>query len=152
MLATIKHSDNSALVNVAKYLTGYSERGEASSTFDATFVSFVCSWQGKHNLTADGVIGPKTWAKIAETAPTCSTSKNKKSAATCAVQLLIGELTVDGIYGSGTKKAMRIYMERVAADMAVFVVNRAEEQRAHFDALAKEDASAAVIIDRKSVV
>lgn len=118
MLATIKHNDNSALVNVAKYLTGYSERGEASSTFDATFVSFVCSWQGKYNLTADGVIGPKTWAKIAETAPTCSTSKNKKSAATCAVQLLIGELTVDGIYGSGTKKAVAAFQsaKKLTAD------------------------------------
>lgn len=109
MLATIKHSDNSTLVNVAKYLTGYSERGEASSTFDATFVSFMCSWQSKHNLTADGIIGPKTWAKIAESAPTCSTAKNKKSAATCAVQLLIGNLSVDGIYGSNTKQAVAAY-------------------------------------------
>ena len=73
MLATIKHTDNNELVNVAKYLMGFSGRGEANSTFDATFVSFVCSWQSKNGLTADGIIGPKTWAKIAATAPTCST-------------------------------------------------------------------------------
>ena len=80
MLATIKHTDNNELVNVAKYLMGFSGRGEANSTFDATFVSFVCSWQSKNGLTADGIIGPKTWAKIAATAPTCSTAKNKKKA------------------------------------------------------------------------
>ena len=38
MLATIKHTDNNELVNVAKYLMGFSGRGEANSTFDATFV------------------------------------------------------------------------------------------------------------------
>lgn len=118
MLATIKHTDNNELVNVAKYLMGFSGRGEANSTFDATFVSFVCSWQSKNGLTADGIIGPKTWAKIAATAPTCSTAKNKKSAATCAVQLLVGKLTVDGIYGTNTKKAVAAYQsaKKLTAD------------------------------------
>lgn len=116
MLATIRHNDTGDLVKVAKYLTGYSERNEAGETFDATFVAFVCSWQSKHSLTSDGIIGPKTWVKLASAAPTCSTAKNKTSAAVCAVQLLVGELTVDGIYGSGTKKAVAAYQSAKGLD------------------------------------
>lgn len=60
-------------------------------------------------MTADGIIGIKTWTKIAASAPTCTTSKNKDSAYTCAVQILVGGLTVDGIYGSNTKKGVAAY-------------------------------------------
>ena len=102
MLATIKHKDTGDLVKVARYLTGNCDRNAADGTFDASFVSFVCAYQSNNGLTSDGVIGPKTWSKIAENAPTCSTSKNKTSAATCALQILLGGLTVDGIFGSAT--------------------------------------------------
>ena len=40
---------------------------------------------------------------------TCSTAKNKTSAATCALQILLGGLTVDGIFGSKTKKAVAAF-------------------------------------------
>jgi len=109
MLATIKHKDTGDLVKVARYLTGNCDRNAADGTFDASFVSFVCAFQSNNGLTSDGVIGPKTWSKIAELAPTCSTSKNKTSAATCALQILLGGLTVDGIFGSATKKAVAAY-------------------------------------------
>ena len=109
MLATIKHTDTGDLVKVAQYLTGAAERNEASGTFDADFVSKVLSFQSNNGLTADGVIGPKTWAKIAACAPVCSTSKSKKSAAVCALQILLGNLTVDGIFGQDTKKAVTAY-------------------------------------------
>lgn len=109
MLKTIRHNDTGDLVKVARYLTGNAERKAASATFDASFVSFVCSYQSNNGLTSDGVIGPKTWTKIASKAPTCSTAKNKTSAATCAVQMLIGGLDVDGIYGTKTKNAVAAY-------------------------------------------
>ena len=109
MLATIKHNDTGDLVKVARYLTGNAERNAASEKFDATFVSFVCSWQGKNGLTADGVIGKKSWSKMAENAPTCSTAKNKTSAATCALQILLGGLGVDGVFGSKTKNAVAAF-------------------------------------------
>ena len=109
MLATIKHNDTGDLVKVARYLTGNCDRNAADGTFDASFVSFVCAFQSNNGLTSDGVVGPKTWSKIAELAPTCSTSKNKTSAATCALQILLGGLTVDGIFGSATKKAVAAY-------------------------------------------
>lgn len=109
MLKTIKHGSSDELVKVAQYLTGYTERNQASGNFDANFVSSVCAWQRDHALTPDGIIGPKTWAKIADAAPTCSTSKNRTSTATCALQILIDGLTVDGVYGSKTKNAVAAY-------------------------------------------
>jgi len=109
MLATIRHNDTGDLVKVARYLTGNCARNAADGTFDASFVSFVCSYQSGNGLTADGVIGPKTWSMMASKAPTCSTSKNTKSAATCALQILLGGLTVDGIFGSKSKKAVAAF-------------------------------------------
>ena len=69
MLTTIKQGSNGNMVKVAQYLTGFAARKKALGNFNANFVSHVCAWQRKHGLTADGVIGPKTWAKIAEEAP-----------------------------------------------------------------------------------
>ena len=109
MLKTIKHGTSGDLVKVAQYLTGYAVREKADGIFSADFVTVVCSWQRAHGLAADGVIGQKSWTKMAEKAPTCSTAKNKTSAATCAVQMLVDGLTADGIYGSKTKNAVAAY-------------------------------------------
>lgn len=109
MLETIKHQSTGDLVKVAQYLTGYAKRKEATGTFDADFVAHICAWQSNHGVTPDGEIGQDTWTKIAASAPTCSTAKNKTSAYTCAVQILVGGLTVDGVYGSNTKRGVAAY-------------------------------------------
>lgn len=111
MLATIRHGDTGDLVRVAQLLTEFSQRNEASGQFDANFVAKVVSWQGNHRLTADAIIGPKTWRTIASTAPTCSTSKNKTSAATQALQILLdgADLVEDGVYGAKTKAAVAAF-------------------------------------------
>lgn len=110
MLSTIKQGSKGDYVKVAEYLTGYAARGKASGIFDANFVAAVCTWQRKNGLTPDGVIGKNTWSKLADKAPTCTTAKNKTSAATCALQILLNAgLTVDGIYGTKTKKAVAAY-------------------------------------------
>lgn len=109
MLKTIKQGSSGETVKVAQYLIGYAQRTKASGTYDAKFVSAVCAWQRINGLEPDGVIGQKTWAKIAEKAPTCSTAKNSTSAATCALQLLLDGLDPDGIFGSKTKKAVAAY-------------------------------------------
>ena len=117
MLATIKHQDTGQLVVVAKLLTNYVKVSEKVSdiesfvklhgTFDAEFVAYVVSWQTSHGCTPDGEIGPDTWTAIAKAAPTCSTSKNRKSGYTLALQLLLGgNLTPDAIYGANTKAAV----------------------------------------------
>ena len=124
MLTTLKHQDTGPLVVVAKELTGYLKVKEKVSdpdsyvkvngTFDADFVAYVVSWQGNHGVTADGVIGPATWTEIAKAAPTCSTSKNRISGYTMALQLLLGgNITPDSIYGSRTKSAVAVYQDSV---------------------------------------
>ena len=109
MLATIRRGDQGDLVRVAQYLTGYSDRARADGIFNAALVSYICGWQRSHGTTPDGVVGPKTWMAIANAAPLCTTSINRVSAATCALQILLGRLTVDGIYGNGTKAAVTAY-------------------------------------------
>ena len=122
MLETIKHQDVGPLVVVAKELTGYLKIKEkvtdpdsyvkVNGTFDAEYVAYVVSWQGNHGVTADGVIGPDTWTAISKAAPTCSTSKNRISGFTMALQLLLGgNLTADAIYGSRTKSAVAVYQD-----------------------------------------
>lgn len=122
MLATIRHQDTGSLVVVAKCLTKYLKTDKKISdsdsyikvngTYDADFVAYVISWQGNHGLTADGVIGPDTWAAIAKAAPTCSTAKNRISGYTFALQLLLGgNLTADAIYGARTKAAVATYQD-----------------------------------------
>lgn len=109
MLATIRLNSQGDLVKVAQYLTGYAQRNKATDIYDQSFVNFVKKWQKNKSLDADGIIGPKTWTALANSLPTCSTSKNKTSAYSCAIQLLIGDLEVDGIYGSKTKQAVAAF-------------------------------------------
>lgn len=110
MMQTIRHNSQGDAVKIAQYLTGYAARKKASGIFDANFVASVCTWQKNNGLTPDGIIGPKTWTKLAAKAPTCSTSKNKTSVYTCALQIALeAGLTADGIFGSKTKKAVAAY-------------------------------------------
>lgn len=111
MLNTIKHQHTGDLVKVAQYLIGFAARKKADGIFSATMVTAVCTWQRRYGLSPDGIVGPLTWAKITDKAPTCSTGKNRTSAATCAIQILLGGLVVDGIYGTKTKKAVAAYQK-----------------------------------------
>lgn len=109
MLNTIKLNSTGDLVKVAQYMLKYCDRKQANGIFDQNFADAVNIYQGNNGLIADSIIGPATWTKLAKTAPTCSTSKNKKSVYTCAIQILLGGLTVDGIYGTNTKKAVAAF-------------------------------------------
>ena len=120
MLPTIKHQEANKYVVCAKLLTGYRKIKakvddpdsyiKANSIFDADFVTYMVSWKNNHKLTADGIIGPSTWRAIAKAAPTCSTSKNKTSGYTMALQILLDtNITCDAIYGKRTKQAVATY-------------------------------------------
>lgn len=111
MLQTLKQGMTGDIVKVAQYLIEYSKMNKANGTFDGAFFNAVKDWQTKNSLEVDGIIGSKTWKAIYKSMPTCSTSKNKSSAYTCAIQILVGGINVDGIYGSNTKKAVSAYQE-----------------------------------------
>ena len=122
MLGTIRHQDHGELVVVAKLLTGYDKVAEkvtdidsyikVNDLYDADYVAFVVSWQTSHGCTPDGIIGPETWRAIAKAAPTCSTSRNRTSGYTLAIQLLLdGNIACDGIYGPRTKAAVVTFQD-----------------------------------------
>ena len=116
MLSTIRLNNTGDLVKVAQYLTKYVEINDATGIFDDKFEAYVTAYQSNHGLEADGIIGKNTWTTIADEALTCSTSKNKTSVYTCAIQILLGGLEVDGIYGSKTKKAVAAYQTSAQLD------------------------------------
>ena len=106
MLTTIKLGSKGNEVMIAQYLTGFATRQKASGVFDEAFEIHVKSWQNAYGLEEDGIIGPKGWKKMAELAPLCTTSRNRKSRYTCGLQIALGGLEADGIYGTLTKKAV----------------------------------------------
>ena len=109
MLNNVKINDKGTLVKVAQYLTNYTERKMASETFSQSFQSYIKSWQSLHGIASTGEVDEATWRAIASSLPTCSTSKNTKSSYTCGLQLLLGGLTADGVYGKNTKNAVAAY-------------------------------------------
>ena len=108
MMITIRKGMNDPAVAIAKYLIGYSDIGTATPEFDDEFYKAVKEYQDANNLAADGIIGAKSWKKIAEKAPTTSTSKNRKSREACALQLFF-KLDADGIFGAKTKAAVKAF-------------------------------------------
>lgn len=109
MLNTIKLNDSGELVQIAQYLTNFAARKKADGEYSDAFFAHIQNIQKKYNLVEDGIIGQSTWAAIVKELPTCSTSKNSKSAYVCALQLLLGGLTADGVFGTKTKKAVVAY-------------------------------------------
>lgn len=122
MMPTIRHQDSGVYVVIAKLLTGYIKVTskvtdidsyiKVNGLYDADFVAYVISWQGNHGCTPNGEIGPDEWTAIAKAAPTCSTSRNRTSGYTLALQLALGgNLTPDAIYGPRTKAAVATYQD-----------------------------------------
>lgn len=103
-METIRIGSSGANVKVAQCMLNAAVTG----AYDAKFAECVKVYQKANGLTADGIIGAKTWAALAKTAPTVSTSKNRKGNAAMAVQLLVGA-DADGIFGSKTKSAVVAY-------------------------------------------
>ena len=108
-MKTIKLNSSGDAVKVAQYLTEYSTKNKASGIFDEAFETHVKDWQTRNALEADGVIGKNSWSVMAATAKTCSTSKNSSSKYVCAIQILLGGITVDGIFGQNTKRAVSAF-------------------------------------------
>ena len=106
MLPTIRNGDTGVNVRIAQLLLDAHETG----VFDQAFENTVKLKQRELGIAADGIIGPNTWTALAETTPTVSTTKNRKSSYAKAVQLLL-DIDADGIFGAKTKAAVKVYQQ-----------------------------------------
>ena len=105
MLPTIKKHAKGDTVKIAQILI---EFADVSGEFDSLFETAVKSFQSKHGLSMDGVIGPRTWTEIAKVAPKVSIKSLRQGKYALAVQLLVG-VEADGIFGKQTKAAVVAY-------------------------------------------
>lgn len=105
-MKTIKKGSSGRDVQIAQLLLDH----KATGTFDKAFVDVVKAFQKKHSLDDDGIIGEKTWTKLAAIAPVVKNKKSDKEA-TMAAQILLGfkDDDVDGICGTKTKARIKAY-------------------------------------------
>ena len=61
MMPVIRANDKNVHVSLCKALMGY---GDKTPFFDEGFASFVKDWQNKRALTADGIVGRCSWARL----------------------------------------------------------------------------------------
>lgn len=86
--------------------------GPIDGIFGAKTESAVKWYQSDHGLSADGIIGPKTWAGLD---PPTVKKGSKGSAVTKAQELLelngyeVGD--VDGVFGAKTEKAVKAFQK-----------------------------------------
>lgn len=102
MLPTIKRGAKGSAVRAAQALLGCEESG----SFDAAFERELRAWQKAQSLAADGILGPASRRALAEQAPLCP---GGSAAAVRALQLLLGNLEVDGRFGRRTRAALLAY-------------------------------------------
>lgn len=102
-MKTIKKGNKGNEVKILQLIVGTT----ADGIFGSKTKSALKTWQSKNRLSADGIAGPKTWAKIASTAPML-----KKGASGTWVKVLevfLDTMTDDGKYLSDEMQAVKAY-------------------------------------------
>lgn len=115
---TIRSGSTGPLVEAAQCLleaAGHDPGGTTpTGTFDTGTVAATQAFQTARGLTADGIIGPRTWTALLSrgTTPTLQNGSTGEAvsrlqrALTAALGRTVG---IDGIFGSGTQTAVRDY-------------------------------------------
>ena len=109
---TIKKGSKGAAVKLAqkRLVMRWYSPGPIDGLFGAKTEKAVKYYQGDRLLTNDGIVGPKTWARLDP--PTVQQGDNG-AAVTLAQQLLTDygyePGPVDGIFGPKTKKAVKLF-------------------------------------------
>lgn len=113
--STIKKGSSGRLVRYLQFVlktNGYSV-GSVDGQFGTTTENAVKAFQQANNLTADGIVGPKTWSAINNLSP--QSKVLKKGSVGTAVEYLQRKLysklydvgTIDGIFGTATQNAVK---------------------------------------------
>ncbi|MFJ8111311.1 peptidoglycan-binding protein [Streptomyces sp. NPDC096132] len=106
---TVKSGQRGAdVVTVQLLLTARGYATTADGVFGSGTVSKVKAFQRAKGLTADGIVGPKTWAKLVVTVR----SGSRGNAVKAAQRQLTDNgyaLTADGVFGSGTTAKVKAF-------------------------------------------
>ena len=111
-MKTIKKGSKGDEVKVLQLIVGATDDGVfGSKTKDA-----VKKWQKANGLSADGIAGPKTWAKIASVAPMLKTGAF--GVWVQVLEVLLETMTDDGKYLTAEKQAVKAYQtaQKLSAD------------------------------------
>ncbi|MBA0052695.1 peptidoglycan-binding protein [Streptomyces sp. AJS327] len=104
---TLKSGSKGTDVTTAQYLlNGHGHRTANDGSFGPDTTSRVKSFQRANGLVADGVVGPKTWAKLVTTVQK-GASGNAVRAAQTQLNAQGHQLAVDGEFGPATDEAAR---------------------------------------------
>ena len=104
MMKTIKNGSSGTEVKILQHALGY---GNQNGISDRNFESFVRKYQSNNDLIADGIAGKNTWTKVFSEAPLIN--EGSRGSWVSVWQLILGSVTVDGIFGAKTKRATKTY-------------------------------------------
>lgn len=87
---------------------------DADGIYGALTIAAVKTFQTNNDLTADGIIGPKTWTKLVGSMPTIE--RDSTGTPTKTAQALLGAfglpLAIDGAFGPRTEMAVEVFQRR----------------------------------------
>ena len=87
-------------VRALQYFIGVASDGK----FGVNTHNAVMKFQKNNGLAQDGICGPNTWARIATMRPTVKSGDKGNDVR--GIQVLLGSLTVDGIFGTNTRASV----------------------------------------------
>lgn len=102
-MKTIKKGSKGDEVKILQLIVGTT----ADGIFGANTQTALKTWQKKYNLSADGIAGPKTWAKVVDIAPLVKVGAS--GVWVKVLEILLETMTDDGKYLSAEKKAVQAY-------------------------------------------
>lgn len=113
---TVKSGSSGSLVKAAQCLlkaAGY-DPGAPDGVFGSATTTAAKNFQAAKGLTADGVVGPKTWTALLSRGATTTVQNGSTGEAVTRVQRALTAalgrtVGIDGIFGSGTGQAVRDY-------------------------------------------
>lgn len=108
---TLKSGSTGADVTTAQYLlNGHGHQTANDGSFGPDATAKVKAFQNANGLLADGVVGPKTWAKLVSTVENGS-SGNAVRAAQTQLKANGQNVAVDGNFGPATDKAVKSFQK-----------------------------------------
>ena len=109
-MKTIKKGSRGDDVKVLQLIIGATDDG----VFGAKTKDLLQKWQEQNGLSADGIAGAKTWAKVVNKAPMLKTGAS--GVWVKVLEVLLDTMTDDGKYSTTEKQAVKAYQTSKGLD------------------------------------